>query len=54
MVIWCDNIDTKENFLEGFWWTIFSMYLELWFFLLSPLFNERNSLEAHLLDLSFW
>jgi hypothetical protein len=52
MVIWCGNIDTKEDFLEGFWWSKFSMYLEVWFFLLSSLFNKSNSLEPHLSNLS--
>jgi hypothetical protein len=47
MVIWCDNIDTKEDFLEGFWWSNFFMYFELWISLLSILFNESSSLEAH-------
>jgi hypothetical protein len=52
MVIWCDNIDTKEDFLEEFWWSNFFMYLELWFFLLSYLFNKKNILEAHLSNFS--
>jgi hypothetical protein len=47
MVIWCDNIDTKGDFLEGFWWSKFSMYL-YGLFLLKSLFNEHNSLEAYL------
>jgi hypothetical protein len=53
MVIWCDNIDTKEDFLEGFWWSKFPMYIELLcFFWLSPLFKEKNNLEVHLSNLS--
>jgi hypothetical protein len=47
MVVWCNNIDTKKDFLERFWWLKFSTYLELWIFLLSILLNENNSLEAH-------
>jgi hypothetical protein len=34
MVLWFGNIDTKEDFLEGFSWTIFFMDFELWFFLI--------------------
>jgi len=34
MVIWYGNIDTKEDFLEEFWWSISFIYLELWFFLI--------------------
>jgi hypothetical protein len=53
MVIWCDNINTKGNFLEGFDDQNFLCTLNYGFFLLSFLFNEHNSLEAHLLNLSF-
>jgi hypothetical protein len=52
MAIWCDNIDAKEDFLERFWWSKFSMYLNYGFYLLSPLFNAHNNLEAHFSNLS--
>jgi hypothetical protein len=33
-IIRCGNIDIKEIFLEQFWCPNFSMYFELWFFLI--------------------
>jgi len=47
MIIWCGDIDTKENFLERFWWPSFFCTLNCGFFLLSILFFESNNLEVH-------
>jgi len=54
MVIWYNNIDTKEDFFgkvliddQKFLYT-----LNYDFFLLSPLLNQSNSLEIHLWNLS--
>jgi hypothetical protein len=52
MVIWYGNIDTKEDFLEGFWWSILLCTLNYGFFLLIFLFNESNILKSHLSNLS--
>jgi hypothetical protein len=55
MIIWCDNIDIKEDFLRGFWWPNFFKCLELWFFFftLSPFFSEGNNLKAPISVLSY-
>jgi hypothetical protein len=34
MIIWCGNIDIKEDFLRTFWWPNFFMYLDWRFFLI--------------------
>jgi hypothetical protein len=44
MVIWCGKVDTKEDFLEGFWWSKFSMYFELWFFLINSFFFDKSNI----------
>jgi hypothetical protein len=53
MIILCDNIDTREDFLRGFSKSDFSMYFELRFFSIkSPFFNVINNIEAHISNLS--
>jgi hypothetical protein len=53
MVIWCDNIYIKEDFWKDFDYQKFICTLNYGFLLLSPLFNESNSLEVHISNLSF-
>jgi len=52
MIISCDNIDIREDFLKGFWRPNFSMYFELLFFPIK-FFSRSNNLEAHMSSLSF-
>jgi hypothetical protein len=47
MIIWCGDIDTKEDFLEDFDNQIIIFIVKHGFFLLSPLFIERNNLDVH-------
>jgi hypothetical protein len=46
VIICCDNTNTKEDFLEDF-----CMYLD--FSLIMHLFNEINSLQAHISNLNY-
>jgi hypothetical protein len=53
MIIWCDNIDTKDFFLKGFNDQNFLCTLNYGFFPLSLFFNESNNLEAHISNLGY-
>jgi hypothetical protein len=52
MIISCDTIDIKDEFLRWFWKPIFSMYFDYGFFPLSPFFSGNNNLETHISNLS--
>ncbi len=53
MIIWCDNIDTKEFFSTRLKDQIFLCTLNYGFFPLSPFFNESNNLESHISNLNY-